>query len=173
MDFVDTELLTPDNGNCNEQNMMISGTIWPIGVNRICGINPGFLFKTYYTQSFRLSTHATFPDQHFYIHFNDDEGAGPKNDYLDIHITTAFSSKPYKFGIWITQINCRELSVVQAPGGCTQYYFGRNGLIKTFNFEGVQYLAGQNYKICIRAEPGACFVGFEAEPNHFMLQVLN
>ena len=38
-------------------------------------------------------------------------------------------------------------------------------------FEGVQYLAGQNYKMCIRAEQGACFVGFQADPNHFMLQV--
>ena len=41
MDFVDTEFLTPDNGNCNEQYFMVSGTIWPIGVNKICGINPG------------------------------------------------------------------------------------------------------------------------------------
>ena len=74
-------------------------------------------------------------------------------------------------GVWITQINCRDQSIVEAPSGCTQYHFGQNGLIKTFNFEGVQYLAGQNYKMCIRAEQGACFVGFQADPNHFMLRV--
>ena len=42
--------------------------------------------------------------------------------------------------MWITQIDCREASIVQAPGGCNQYYFGREGTLKTFNFEGVQYL---------------------------------
>ena len=82
-----------------------------------------------------------------------------------------FFSRPYKFGIWITQINCAEKSVVEAPGGCNQYYFGKEGIIKTFNFEGVQYLAGQDYKMCIRSEAGACYVAFEAEINHFMLQV--
>ena len=41
VDFVDTELLTPKNGNCVDQYMTITGTIWPTGTNRICGINPG------------------------------------------------------------------------------------------------------------------------------------
>ena len=35
----------------------------------------------------------------------------------------------------------------------------------------MQYLADQNYKVCIRSEPGACFIGFAADTNHFMLQV--
>ena len=74
-------------------------------------------------------------------------------------------------GMWITQINCHDVSVVQAPGGCDQYYFGKEGIIKTFNFEGVQYLGGLNYKMCIRAEQGACFTSFQADTNHFMLQV--
>ena len=42
VDFVDTEFLTPKDGNCNEQYFIVSGTIWPIGVNQICGINPGY-----------------------------------------------------------------------------------------------------------------------------------
>ena len=44
VDFVDTELLTPDNGNCREQALTITGTMWHSGVNRICGINPGLKF---------------------------------------------------------------------------------------------------------------------------------
>ena len=44
VDFVDTELLTPDNGNCREQALTITGTMWHSGVNRICGINPGLNF---------------------------------------------------------------------------------------------------------------------------------
>ena len=146
VDFVDTELLTPQNGNCIDQYLTISGTIWPTGINRICGINT---------------------DQHFYVHFNDVENF----EHMDFQITTAQTSKPYKFGIWITQINCAEKSIVEAPGGCNQYYFGKEGIIKTFNFEGIQYLAGQDYKMCIRSEAGACYVAFEADINHFMLQV--
>ena len=74
--------------------------------------------------------------------------------------------------MWITQIDCHERSIVEAPGGCSQYYFGREGVIKTFNFEGVQYLSNQNYKMCIRSNDDACFVKYEADTNHFMLQVI-
>ena len=38
-----------------------------------------------------------------------------------------------------------------APGGCTQLHFGLEGIIKSFNFEGVQYLNNQNYHSCIRS----------------------
>ena len=44
-------------------------------------------------------------------------------------------------------------------------------MVKSFNFEGVQYLAAQNYKICIRSESGACYIGYAADTNHFMLQL--
>ena len=74
-------------------------------------------------------------------------------------------------GLWLTQIRCNEATAVRAPGGCTQYHFGNEGVIKSFNFEGVQYLASQNYKICIRSESGACFIGYAADTNHFMLQI--
>ena len=83
-----------------------------------------------------------------------------------------FAFSYYDWGIWITQINCNEASGnIEAPGGCTQYHFGDEGVIKSFNFEGVQYIGNQNYKICIRAAPRACFIGVYADPNHFMLQV--
>jgi hypothetical protein len=55
-------------------------------------------------------------------------------------------------GLWITQINCHDGSAVQSPPGCTQFHFGSEGIIKTFNFEGVQYMGSQNYKICIRQD---------------------
>ena len=143
---MDTELLSPDNGICNEQYLLVSGTIWPMGFGRLCGINP---------------------DQHFYVHLSEFSHF----EHVDFAITTVHSTKSYKFGIWITQIDCTENSGIQAPGGCSQYYFGNDGVIKSFNFEGVQYLADQNYKICIRSEPGACFIGYAADTNHFMLQV--
>lgn len=60
---------------------------------------------------------------------------------------------------------------MEAPGGCTQYHFGKEGILKSFNFEGIQYLGNQNYKICIGSVTGACYLKVEADLNHFMLQV--
>ena len=47
---------------------------------------------------------------------------------------------------------------MKAPAGCTQFHFGQAGIVKSFNFEGVQYLNNQNYRICIRSERqvGSC-----------------
>lgn len=44
-------MLSPDNGVCNEQYLLISGTIWPMGFGRLCGINPG----TYMIRIFLVS----------------------------------------------------------------------------------------------------------------------
>jgi hypothetical protein len=43
---------------------------------------------------------------------------------------------------------CTPDSSVLAPAGCTQFHFGSQGSVKSFNFEGVQYLNNQvsNFK---------------------------
>ena len=48
----------------------------------------------------------------------------------------------------LTQVDCSgvERSPIEAPKGCTQYYLGANGVVKSFNFEGVQYLTNHNYR---------------------------
>ena len=145
VDFVDTELLSPVQGDCVDQYLIVSGSTWSTGFNKLCGINP---------------------DQHFYIHLDKHIGF----QHVDFTITSVTSNIPYKFGLWITQIDCFDGSSVMAPGGCTQFHFGMEGIIKSFNFEGVQYLNNQNYKSCIRSERGACFVEFQADANHFMLE---
>ena len=38
------------------------------------------------------------------------------------------------------------------------------------SLSGVQYLNNQNYRSCVRAERGSCFVELQADPNHFMLE---
>ncbi len=38
---------------------------------------------------------------------------------------------------------CTPDSSVLAPAGCTQFHFGSQGSVKSFNFEGVQYLNNQ------------------------------
>ena len=82
------------------------------------------------------------------------------------------SSKSYKFGLWISQVNCGSFAI-EAPRGCTQLYLGRSGIVKSFNFEGNSYLARQNYRICLRAERDACFLKVTAEPSQFRMQVIN
>lgn len=66
IDFVDTELLTPKNGNCEDQYMVVGGDIWPTGLTRLCGVNS---------------------DQHFYVHIDKTE----EEQNVDFTITTAIS----------------------------------------------------------------------------------
>ena len=39
VDFVDTQMLPPNLGECNQQYLTIKGNIWPLGVDRFCGNN--------------------------------------------------------------------------------------------------------------------------------------
>ena len=89
-----------------------SGSIWNPGFHKLCGINP---------------------DQHFYIHLDTSSGF----QHVDFTVTSVTAKIPYKFGLWITQVNCYDGSSIKAPGGCTQYHFGSEGVIKSFNFEGI------------------------------------
>ena len=58
-----------------------------------------------------------------------------------------------------------------APTGCAQYYVGEKGVVKSFNFEGLQYFVDQDIRICIKPERGHCKIQFEAEANQFMISV--
>ena len=58
-----------------------------------------------------------------------------------------------------------------APTGCVQYYVGEKGVVKSFNFEGLQYFVDQDIRICIKPERGHCNIQFEAEANQFMISV--
>ncbi len=99
----------------------VAGPIWPTGFTRLCGVNS---------------------DQHFYVHINPEE----QGDTIDIIINTVtrqgsydnsdkqicssmptvslFSRSRYKFGFWITQIDCSVDSNLEAPAGCTQFHQG-------------------------------------------------
>ena len=57
--------------------------------------------------------------------------------HVDFTITSVAAKIPYKFGLWITQVDCFDGSSIMAPGGCTQFHFGMEGIIKSFNFEGL------------------------------------
>ena len=49
VDFVDTEMQSPKQGDCDDQYLIVSGSVWNPGFHKLCGINP---------------------DQHFYLHLD-------------------------------------------------------------------------------------------------------
>ena len=84
-----------------------SGSTWTTGFNKLCGINP---------------------DQHFYIHLDKEVSADRSASladsptlqvgfqHVDFTITSVTKNVPYKFGLWITQIDCFDGTSVMAPG---------------------------------------------------------
>ena len=71
---------------------MVSGSVWNPGFHKLCGINP---------------------DQHFYLHLDKSVGF----QHIDFTITSVTPGVPYKFGLWISQVDCFEGSSIMAPGG--------------------------------------------------------
>ena len=63
IDFVDTSMLSPSNGVCEDQYLTVRGSFWKVGVNRLCGINP---------------------DQHFYLHLD----KSMSFEHVDFSLTT-------------------------------------------------------------------------------------
>lgn len=144
VDFVDTAFLPPVDGECSLQRLTIGGTVWPIGVKSICGVNS---------------------DQHFYIETLDD---GQRSKFIEFAVTTEKSSD-YKWGLWITQIFCDGTRTIQAPTGCFQYHFDSSGIVQSFNYAGGQYFNDQHYRICILASNDACRIDYRSE-GEFMLE---
>ena len=88
VDFVDTRLLSPVRGECQQQSLQVRGSIYPLGVPSFCGVNT---------------------DQHFYIETNS-QGT---SSYVEFSVNTRVSL-PYKWGLWITQISCDGTRTIQA-----------------------------------------------------------
>jgi len=77
------------------------------------------------------------------------------------------------------KIRTREIecsSEVLPPDGCTQYYTGTSGVIKSFNADAPAPMTifADSYKICMRQEDGRCTMDLsetrpEAVPNSYLL----
>jgi len=66
------------------------------------------------------------------------------------------------FSIKVTQIPCS--SILRAPSGCTQYYYGSTtGTFSTYNFDQGVHLADQQQVICFRRELGYCRICWNAD----------
>ena len=48
--------------------------------------------------------------------------------------------------------------VTRAPTDCVQYFTGKSGSVKSYNFAGSQFLQSQIYNNCIRTEKGYCAI---------------
>ncbi|KAK8405415.1 hypothetical protein O3P69_001751 [Scylla paramamosain] len=144
VDVVETNLAPPTEGKCVRQFLAVQGTIWKPGVRRICGTNS---------------------DTHFYLEV--DESANSPYVELAVSSQTGFS---YRWGLWITQIDCLIPSAIKAPAGCFQYFPDTAGEFKSFSFDDGQYYEDQHYRICLAAARGTCSITFTAQPRHFMLE---
>ena len=92
VDFVDTQLLSPVRGECSQQSLQVTGTIFPLGVNNFCGVNT---------------------DQHFYI----ETVSRGEASYVEFSVDTRVAAN-YKWGLWITQISCDGTRTIQASHCC-------------------------------------------------------
>jgi len=75
------------------------------------------------------------------------------------------SSTTRKWNIKISQISCYE--PWKAPEGCTQYFTGSTGTVKSYNYDGGVQLADQSYVNCIRQEEGYCSIGYSSSTTTF------
>ncbi|XP_042868471.1 uncharacterized protein LOC122250861 [Penaeus japonicus] len=145
VDVVETNLAPPTEGVCVRQYLTAQGSIWRPGVQRICGTNS---------------------DTHFYLEVEADGKAKP-------YIEVAVSSQPglsYRWGLWITQVDCQLPSPIKAPPGCFQYYPEASGELKNFSFDDGQYYVDQHYRMCLLAPARTCSVTFSARAGAFMLE---
>merc|ERR1712154_756392 len=71
------------------------------------------------------------------------------NTYRSGGLTTAKT-----FNILLRQISCTARW--KAPTDCVQYFTGKSGSVKSYNFAGSQFLQSQIYNNCIRTEKGYC-----------------
>jgi len=60
------------------------------------------------------------------------------------------------YNILARQISCT--ASWKAPTDCVQYFTGKSGNVKSYNFAGSQMLLSQTYQNCIRTELGMCAI---------------
>jgi hypothetical protein len=97
---------------------------------------------------------------HIYV----DAGLGQSNPII-LTVITSGVPFPRNWRIRISQIHCGSLS--KADQGCTQYFTGVSGRIRSFNFDAPygRQLSNQDYSICLRTEKNFCSVQYTPCPD--------
>ncbi|XP_054166036.1 uncharacterized protein LOC128963546 [Oppia nitens] len=153
LDFMDFELIQPNEGNCDKDQFIVSGHNLNSPAPTICGFNSG---------------------QHMYLDVDGVQGP------LIMNVRTDGPGNR-RWNILVSQIECTNPS--RAPPNCLQYLMGPTGVIMSFNYEvlqqtninvlntliptvstqlsdwnykGIGYMNDLHYSICFRKEQYFC-----------------
>merc|ERR1711884_519905 len=126
-----TGFYTGTSGACGVDDFAVSGATG-YDPPTICGTNTGY---------------------HMYVEFGatSTDTITITNTYRSGGLTTAKT-----FNILARQISCT--ATWKAPTDCVQYFTGKSGTVKSYNFGGGQLLQSQIYTNCIRTEAGYCAI---------------
>ena len=59
-----------------------------------------------------------------------------------------FEVGKYNWGLWITQLPCDGSRLLTAPTGCFQYFLESSGILRSYNYQGEQYLNNEVIMLC-------------------------
>merc|ERR1719350_1677813 len=126
-----TGFYTGTSGACGVDDFAVSGATG-YDPPTICGTNTGY---------------------HMYVEFGatSTDTITITNTYRSGGLTTSKT-----FNILARQISCT--ATWKAPTDCVQYFTGKSGTVKSYNFGGGQLLQSQIYANCIRTEAGYCAI---------------
>jgi len=160
IDFLDFNMGLMKNGVCDVLNSML------IQSSQSDAILPKTRFCGNITSDITDPLRTDVP--HMYVHFPHTLGVDkrmiPSTDDFLRSLTFTFNVKEQmsKWNIRVTQIQCNGYeSPLQAPDGCSQYYYERNGNIKSFNLPDGQYSTKTYMDVCIQKSPSDCGVTYE------------
>jgi len=88
-----------------------------------------------------------------------------EDDCNEIRVTYTESSVQRALEVQVSQIACTDPN--KPPEGCTQWYTGVSGTIRSYNYPGGYHLASQEYIICLRREEGYCSNSYYADDDGF------
>ncbi|KAF4521561.1 hypothetical protein B566_EDAN001281 [Ephemera danica] len=153
LDFEVFELAAPTSGNCDRDQLLVSGQDPGSPIPPLCGVNNG---------------------QHVYIEVGSKKGPISLSVILVGPPTGPVNSRRWR--IRVTQLTARDTPLA-APSHCLQYYTQPSGVVQSFNYlGGTGYTNNLNYAICIRKGNGICSVtyrNYDYNGTQFQFQLVN
>nr|XP_053629373.1 uncharacterized protein LOC128686459 isoform X1 [Cherax quadricarinatus] len=139
LDLIKFKLMSPVNGSCTSDHLVVSGQNINAFTPKLCGENSG---------------------QHLYVDVDTVDGP------VELSITTVGKGLDRQWEIKVSQIECS--SPYRPPANCLQYFTGAQGTLTSFNYvadRDSKYLNNLNYAMCIRKEAGFCSVVYQTIPS--------
>ncbi|KAH8324991.1 hypothetical protein KR074_002246 [Drosophila pseudoananassae] len=161
LDFQMFELSRPTNGDCMDDQFIVSGHNSNFQIPVLCGINTGQHSKLYLCHSTLLF------DKKFYI-FSVYIHVGDSNEskvYLSVFVKVSGGGRSFN-------IKVSQLEDNLAPNNCLQYFTDGEGIVKSFNYDTdgsivdnreATYFNNLNYAICLSRLKNVCSVSYNTE----------